>query len=1659
MRFAQHGIELWYATSDAPAVDDDLPESIRPTVTVAVRPIDAGNSIRVLYRVSGGPEQFVDAKWVRNDAARNVQYFKARLPQFRAGDSVAYYPVCQCAGRRIPSREEAEQFSSSFRVVQQATEKPEAPPAIPAAPEIQRKPAMDSGAAPSKGRSFRISGTISDPKGEPIEGLTVRAFQRDSTGEYPLGLSITDERGLYQIIYTEKELRLGKKAFGVADIIIRVLRDIKLLHEAQALRSADGDVAVNLTIDVPGRSMPPRLSSRTKRRLNNLTRAITDEKRKAKLERFFTEAEGDFQQVQARLKEDADFNKETIQQVTFTHDLGELLEDHEGLVGAFVKDARTNGLRDIALSYRKNDLKALIRAKGIPEDTGVKDEEERLEQFATRVNDRLFRMAPTPVIQRMVQDEELAAEDQNIRHGLLAFFKGQPEMDFRKTSVLRVLQDPDSLKEVAEAHREPVVSHLKKLQRLSSVSPRAEALAPLMKAGLTSAYAINEVPMERFVSLYAERLGGADVARAIHGNAQNISVRNEHAYIALRQAVLGASVRMVHGDLSIDDRKALLATYVGQKNIPVNYETLFGSVDLCECEHCNSVYSPAAYLVELFQYLRNNNLDPENPKTGVDGIKNTPLEKFFRRRPDLGRLQLTCENTNTLIPYIDLVNEVMESFVVHLDEYQTDTNTPKQATISVHNVEDESSGELLAEPQHTNYRAYLILKDAVYPVCRLPYHQPIDATRRYLDYLGTSRYELFDTFRADVPVADGAGVAAINRAGRMEELEVQAVDRAIAAEYLHLTQEEYVILTKEAFHTQEWYELRQEQNLSQAQYQEIINLKRTWAYYGLDTEAQMLDELKWVKPEQKTGLVGFLRRANILYTDLIDLLKTQYINPNYPSGKALAYLNSLRYSYRYLQSLVSEGQPNIKLKYKDLVQFLQDALAGNPTGRFDRDYVECWVYKYFAKIGKLIVLENGASCRCIEGTIRAFVAGPGFNSIIDLYLDNDCQIHILNTDPKEFVGHLDTSTGKLVLDQHFVGNAFIFEGDFTGLNGEIGKITDFRLFISASGNRLPFICTGYQETCDLSRTQLKHLDGTDLVVAEYDRMHRFIRLWCKLGWSIAEIDQAIVGVGDSKGNPPSGPNALVATNRLVALQPSADPEEEELAPEPLDDVFTARPPSVKPEVDCKPEPISQVKQEITPYLIEQLVAVKKLLEITGLELAHLLTYWAPISIYGENSLYKRLFLQYNLIAVDKVFEEDIFGTYLTQGDTISDHLPILMAALKIDVDMIRRIISTAGIPDELTLENVSQLYRHILLAKTLGLRIKELPDVLTLMESLSHPFGQPSLALKFYDLFARIQDSGFDHRALNYLLFDRDDPDRPLRPALAVTFQLAIDLRDALIQIDVDHPDIKDDLEATEELLRSKLSLLYDGTPVDQIITLLQGTTVYLDNTRRKFTTKLDESEQDAITAFLLARQKEEEEQPGGEFQTFLQRVHFSGTKGLQITGILSQSNRDKLTDLADVIQDPEARDKFLIAVNKIFAQPVNFFDDALLPIFPEDPDTAEEVLLTEDRVSSENQAESSDFQKRVFFARAFMPYLREELCQRQVVQMLAAALGLDQVLTRALVMDVIKAQNGGSVYQEIIRLKEQKDAEADPQRWQGFFVPEKMASIRSCWRPKVRLP
>ena len=75
-----------------------------------------------------------------------------------------------------------------------------------------------------------------------------------------------------------------------------------------------------------------------------------------------------------------------------------------------------------------------------------------------------------------------------------------------------------------------------------------------------------------------------------------------------------------------------------------DWATLFGSADSCACPDCASVHGAAAYFVDALHFL------------GERGV----LSSLLARRPDLGEIELSCQNTDTTLPVVDLVNEILE---------------------------------------------------------------------------------------------------------------------------------------------------------------------------------------------------------------------------------------------------------------------------------------------------------------------------------------------------------------------------------------------------------------------------------------------------------------------------------------------------------------------------------------------------------------------------------------------------------------------------------------------------------------------------------------------------------------------------------------------------------------------------------------------------------------------------------------------------------------------------------------------------------------------------------------------------------------------------------------------------------------------------------------
>ena len=345
------------------------------------------------------------------------------------------------------------------------------------------------------------------------------------------------------------------------------------------------------------------------------------------------------------------------------------------------------------------------------------------------------------------------------------------------------------------------------LQRVFQVSASPETMSVLMENKLHSAYTIANIPRRAFIDTYGQKLGGERVAFAIHQRADFISTRAEMNALHLKEAANSPTPQMIMGKAEQAEIETLL-----KKEIP-NYSMLFGSPDSCECEHCRSVYSAAAYFVDLLRFLEHGVPNDDDPP-------NTPLDILKTRRPDLLHLPLTCENSNTIIPYIDLVNEVMEQYTVH--ESLTD--------FVGHDTGEATVEELRADPQNFNVEAYRVLKDAKYPFT-LPYHQPLDVIRTYSNHLGVSRYEALQAMN---PQPDAI------------------TSRAIAAESLGISQEEYIIMTGEA-------------------YDDTPDVTQPHEYFGYDAPAQL---------ENMSRVREFLQRSGLAYTDLVELVQTRFINPH-----------------------------------------------------------------------------------------------------------------------------------------------------------------------------------------------------------------------------------------------------------------------------------------------------------------------------------------------------------------------------------------------------------------------------------------------------------------------------------------------------------------------------------------------------------------------------------------------------------------------------------------------------------------------------------------------------------------------------------------------------------------------------------------------------------
>ncbi|PJJ06565.1 hypothetical protein BX264_7104 [Streptomyces sp. 2333.5] len=429
---------------------------------------------------------------------------------------------------------------------------------------------------------------------------------------------------------------------------------------------------------------------------------------------------------------------------------------------------------------------------------------------------------PTAVVATKVSEGDLlVSPDSDVRErvaGFLSEHAGRFELGVEP--VERFISRND---DVSGPDDPRALEGIKRLQRVYQLTPNGDALAVLLANGLDSATKVARLDERDLVALGSGALGGSD-ARAVHARARQIS----DVVAGIATGFLTARLAPPLGsDAPIVETFAAAAAPAGVLALPT-LEGLFESLNVGVCEHCGSVLSPAAYLVDLLHFI---DLSPEVLPAGV----RNPLDVLLDRRPDIGHLPLTCENTETAVPHVDLVNEALEYYVAHRLSFQGFDGHSTPA--------DRSSEALLAQPEFVDGAAYEPLRSTVFPP-PLPFHEPLETLRALFARLGVPLADAMLTLRRnDEPVnAHGYGL------------------RDVALERVGLSPPEARLLTDSS-----------------------VPLQTLLGYPDHIPVAQILDELSSVRT--------WATRLGLNYDEVVRVLDTRFVNPGVTLKPRIARLN------------------------------------------------------------------------------------------------------------------------------------------------------------------------------------------------------------------------------------------------------------------------------------------------------------------------------------------------------------------------------------------------------------------------------------------------------------------------------------------------------------------------------------------------------------------------------------------------------------------------------------------------------------------------------------------------------------------------------------------------------------------------------------------------
>jgi hypothetical protein len=1205
---------------------------------------------------------------------------------------------------------------------------------------------------------------------------------------------------------------------------------------------------------------------------------------------------------------------------------------------------------------------------------------------------------------------------------------------------------PGVFEGMTAADQKLALTSAKDLQRTYQICPDDATMKAMRKHGLHSAYDVLGMGKPHFFDYYGHIFTNPKVAALVYRKAEQVSSVVYNLFTVANQ--IESQVVVYGASAPADVRQAVKNDLI--KHYPT-MESLFGSMDFCECEHCRSVLSPAAYLVDLLQYVEGEDTaragfaarwkDQHKSKDHPNGEEYSaryalPYDVLIKRRPDLIHIPLTCENTHTALPYIDIVNEILEYYVAH---------NGTLAAEAAHDTGEATTAELLAEPQHVLREAYETVRTARYPLT-LPFDLWLETVRQFCDYFETPLPELLETFRAG------------------DELLVptQPYDRAtIFIESLGLSPDEAALFTDpNPLVGGKWYtlfgyattglaigtptnaapdatftlpntqpfavnnpvtyydvsangvqgEVRTIKALgavdSGGAGQRLVTIEGVWT-----TSPVAGDQLIAAAPALLASAKTLARRLDVTYKEIVEIVKTGFVNPKLVALTLLYKLGVTVQDIFFYRDHLPFHQAN-----SDLLGKLRDELNAANQARYDT-----------------------------LGEVDAATGLTGWDIVkrVQALLDRLAAASI------EFAPF----AARTWLDAALAANAF----------------NDVLVLADPNAG------------CDFDATTLRYADGRSAADIDFLRINLFVRLWRKLGWTIAETDRALTIFTEKTpftvanlSKQPLRPALFYLTHlkrlneqvkvgkgsRLMLLTLWADLATTGKS-SPYAQRFLTRS-ALKSgtfeivldngairEVSIFDSPLGRYLEPSDLQAIAQRVRYR--VSVAGIKPADQIdpaafdaepTVSVEYDPLGEvqtftyrglltNAVKAQLALLSNAPSLPTLLDAvQLKGAEFT---LIKGHLPALQGALGLTADEMRHILSD-GSPDKdnaaLTLSNVSLLYRYGLLAKALKLSVSELIALkalsglnpFTALHAMppatlaeDHPFSQ---TLRFVEIAEEVRSSGLSVEDLDYLLRHHFDPVGPYRPKPEEHLLLFKTLAEGIRTIRAQHAVPGDVSAITTEFLQTELGLLLPADVVQRFLGMADGSAEFVaTQTGVAAGDALDPAAFGAAPAIVAVSLHKAAR---GEQKLTYRGVLFAAEQ----TALETQFNAlpaAKLATLRALLTNvrQQARDFF---DNQLKKQPLRRPDETgyleeidfaglfellkpLKLILPTDTEAqAEAKRLENEAITEENRLELEG--RRVRIANVFLPALQARLIRQFVMQTVTASIGADPALVESLLTD-----------------------------------------------------